>query len=62
MQAKGKTGDERKAFMSSCLKGETPSGKTLTPQQQRMKDCNAQPQGKTGEERKQFMSKCLKGE
>lgn len=61
MQAKGKTGEERKAFMSSCLKGETSSDKALTPQQQRMKDCNVRAQGKTGEERKQLMSKCLKG-
>jgi hypothetical protein len=65
VQAKGKTGDERKAFMSRCLKGDSPSvaasGKELTPQQQRMRDCNAKAKGKTGDEHKQFMSKCLKG-
>lgn len=63
-KATGKTGDERKAFMSSCLKGDTPaeaaSGKELTAQQQRMRDCNAQAKGKTGDERKKFMSDCLK--
>lgn len=63
-QATGKTGDARKAFMSSCLKGDAPaaaaSGKELTPQQQRMRDCNAQAKGKTGDARKQFMSSCLK--
>ena len=34
----------------------------LTPQQQKMKDCNAQAKEKQlkGKERKQFMSNCLK--
>ena len=57
-------GDERKTFMSSCLKGESAAadGKKLTPQQQKMKDCNAQAATKTlkGDERKTFMSTCLK--
>lgn len=64
-QAKGKTGDERKAFMSGCLKGDPPadaaSGKELSPQQQRMRDCNAEAKGKSGDARKKFMSSCLKG-
>lgn len=64
-QAKGKSGDARKAFMSACLKGESPavaaSGKELTPQQQRMRDCNAEAKDKSGDERKNLMSKCLKG-
>ena len=34
----------------------------VTPQQQRMKDCNKQAEGLKGAERKAFMSKCLKGE
>ncbi|MGH8173152.1 MAG: PsiF family protein, partial [Rhodanobacteraceae bacterium] len=38
------------------------SGKTLTPQQQRMVECNKEATGKTGDERKTFMSSCLKGE
>ena len=50
--------------MSSCLKGEgvSPSGKAMTPQQQKMKDCNAQAGQKAlkGDERKTFMSTCLK--
>lgn len=61
--AKGKTGDERKAFMSSCLKGETSaSGKELTASQQRMKGCNADATAKAlkGDQRKTFMSTCLK--
>jgi hypothetical protein len=64
-QAKGKTGDARKSFMSSCLKGASPavaaSSKELTPQQQRMRDCNAGAKGKSGDARKKFMSTCLKG-
>ncbi|MNI89987.1 Phosphate starvation-inducible protein PsiF precursor [compost metagenome] len=50
--------------MSSCLKGETTSSdKALTPQQQKMKDCNAKAgdQKLTGDARKTFMSTCLKG-
>ena len=38
------------------------SSTTLTPQQQRMKDCNAQAGDKKGDERKAFMSTCLKGD
>lgn len=46
-------GDERKAFMKTCLaKKET--------QQDKMKRCNVEAAGKTGDERKQFMSDCLK--
>jgi hypothetical protein len=57
-----KKGDERKTYMSSCLKGEQPAAKALTPQQQRMKDCNAKAtsQSLSGDQRKAFMSTCLK--
>ncbi|TXD93840.1 phosphate starvation-inducible protein PsiF [Mitsuaria sp. TWR114] len=55
--AKDKTGDERKAFMSSCLKGETAPAKTA--QQTKMTTCNAEAKGKTGDERKAFMKDCL---
>ncbi|MBK4998624.1 phosphate starvation-inducible protein PsiF [Pseudomonas sp. S31] len=46
-------GDERKAFMSKCLK---------TTQQEKMKTCNADATTKAlkGDERKAFMSDCLK--
>ena len=37
--AADKKGDDRKAFMSSCLKGETPAGPMT--QQDKMKKCNA---------------------
>ena len=85
-QAKGKTGDERKTFMKSCLSGDaaaapatapvaapakaekapatapgmSKSGKPLTAQQQKMKDCNVEAKGMKGDERKKFMSGCLK--
>lgn len=36
--------------------------KTLTPQQQKMKDCNAQATGKKGDERKAFLNTCLKAD
>jgi hypothetical protein len=57
-------GDERQAFMSKCLSGDSAKkgdGKELTAQQQKMKTCNAQASKKElkGDERKAFMSKCL---
>jgi len=50
-------GDERKAFMQTCL-----SGKQLTPQQQKMSNCSktAASQNLAGDARKKFMSECLK--
>ena len=60
----GKTGDDRKAFMKTCLSAAPAANdaKTLTPQQQKMKDCNAtaKTQALTGDARKTFMSTCLK--
>lgn len=56
-------GDERKAFMKTCLAAPAANdAKTLTPQQQKMKDCNASAKTKTltGDARKTFMSTCLK--
>lgn len=49
-------GDERKAFMSSCLKAKPAT------QQDKMKTCNADAGTKAlkGDERKAFMSDCLK--
>lgn len=53
-------GDDRKAFMKTCLSG----GKAapLNPQQAKMKDCNAQAkeQKLKGKERKEFVANCLK--
>jgi hypothetical protein len=47
---------------SSVFAADPAPAKSLTPQQQKMKDCNAQATGKTGYERKAFMSTCLKGD
>jgi psiF repeat len=67
-QATGKKGDERKAFMSTCLKGGDAAAasaaappKPLT-QQEKMKVCNTQAADKKGDDRKAFMSTCLKGD
>jgi len=72
----GMKGDERKAFMSKCLKKDyvlkangaaaasaAPAEPAASPQQGKMKACNADAKGKglKGEERKTFMSSCLKG-
>jgi len=58
-KAADKKGDERKKFMSSCLKGG--DGK-MTAQQSRMTTCNKEAGDKKlkGDERKKFMSNCLK--
>ena len=48
-----KKGDERKAFMKTCL-----SAKKET-QQDKMKSCNADAKGKKGDERKAYMKECL---
>ena len=53
-EATDKKGDERKAFMKSCL-----SAKPMT-QQSTMKTCNVEAGDKKGDERKAFMSECLK--
>lgn len=47
-------GDERKAFMKTCL------SKKPATQQEVMKACNMDAAGKKGDERKAFMSQCLK--
>jgi hypothetical protein len=65
-QATGKTGDERKTFMSACLKGESTAAapSTKETQQEKMKSCNADAtkQKLKGAARKTFMSTCLKGD
>jgi hypothetical protein len=61
-EAGDKKGDERKAFMSSCLKAGAPAAPMT--QQDKMKKCNADASAKAlkGDERKGFMSECLKGD
>ncbi|HHG8773850.1 TPA: phosphate starvation-inducible protein PsiF [Raoultella planticola] len=62
--SKSLKGDERKTFMSQCLKKDAPAqeGKGLTPQQQKMRECNGQAtqQSLKGDDRHKFMSACLK--
>jgi len=62
-RAGDKKGDERKKFMSSCLKGGGEPTKAQAAQQGKMKDCNKQASDKKlkGDDRKKFMSSCLKG-
>ena len=56
-EAGEKKGDERKSFMSSCLKKDKPM-----TQQDKMKSCNKDAAGKKGDDRKKFMSDCLKAD
>lgn len=53
--AEGMKGDERKSFMSNCLKKDKP-----ITQQEKMKQCNKDAADKKGDDRKAFMSACLK--
>ena len=56
-EAGDKKGDERKKFMSSCLKKDKPM-----TQQEKMKACNKDAGDKKGDDRKKFMSECLKAD
>jgi hypothetical protein len=60
-RAGDKKGDERKKFMSTCLKGDQPT-QAQKAQQDRMKACNKQASDKKlkGDDRQKFMSSCLK--
>ena len=56
-QAGDKKGDERKAFMKTCLSAK-PAATPMT-QQDKMKMCNTQAADKKGDDRKAFMKTCL---
>ncbi len=61
--AKAEAKEEKKAEAKEEKKAEArEEKKALTPQQQKMKQCNAHAKAKQrkGDERKQFMSDCLK--
>ena len=63
-KAKNLSGDERKAFMKSCLSANGgASAATPNSQQQKMKSCNAdaKTKGLKGDDRKKYLSDCLKG-
>ena len=53
-----KKGDERKAFMKSCLSAK-PAAAAAGSQQEKMKACNKDATGKKGDDRKAFMKECL---
>ncbi len=53
-EAADKKGDDRKAFMKTCLS----AAKPMT-QQVKMTKCNSDATGKKGDERKAFMKECL---
>ena len=59
--AKGLTGDNRKAFMKTCLSASTNPAPTGNSQQQKMKTCNADAttKGLKGDDRKAYMKTCL---
>lgn len=56
-------GDERRQFMTRCLKGDS-NGRDLSAQQERMVTCNREASGKhmKGDDRRSFMSQCLRAE
>jgi hypothetical protein len=65
-EAGDKKGDDRKKFMSECLKADSGAAageRKMTAQQQKMATCNKEAGDKklAGDERKKFMSSCLKG-
>jgi hypothetical protein len=48
-------------FAGGASAATTASGKTMTPQQERMAECSHQSKGMHGAEHKTFMSNCMKG-
>lgn len=54
-EAGAKKGDEREAFMKTCL-----GAKKETPIQAKMKKCSAEAKDRTGEDRAKFLGNCLK--
>ena len=60
-KAKGVKGEDRKAFMSSCLSSKGMSQQDINKQQEKMKSCNveAKSKGLKGADYKSFMSTCL---
>ncbi|CAE6711938.1 Phosphate starvation-inducible protein PsiF [Paraburkholderia domus] len=58
-QAGDKKGDDRKAFMQTCLSAKPVAASAPMSQQDKMKACNTQATGKKGDDRKAFMKTCL---
>jgi hypothetical protein len=61
-KSKALKGDERKAFMKTCLSEQPAAPAKTNSQQEKMKTCNKEATGKglKGADRKSFMSTCLK--
>ena len=59
--AADKKGDDRKAFMKTCLSGDTAMAAPAKPmtQQEKMKKCSGDNKGKKGDEYKASMKTCL---
>lgn len=62
-KTKALTGDDRKAFMKTCLSASSTAKATTNSQQEKMKTCNADAKTKAlkGDDRKAFMKTCLSG-
>jgi hypothetical protein len=62
-KTKNLQGDDRKAFMKSCLSTAPAATSSMNSQQEKMKSCNAEAKTKAlkGDERKAFMKTCLSG-
>ena len=57
--AEGKKGDERKAFMSTCLSSKSADAAKPTAHQEKTKSCQHEAAGKKGAEHKAFMKECM---
>ena len=59
--AADKKGDDRKAYMKTCLSGGTAMAAPATPmtQQEKMKKCSGDNKGKKGDDYKAAMKSCL---
>ncbi len=62
-KAKNLSGEDRKAFMKTCLSSAAAAPASLNSQQQKMKTCSADAKSKglKADDRKKYMSDCLKG-
>jgi hypothetical protein len=56
---KGKTGDDYKNGVKSCMNGEPAAASAPKTQQQKMSDCSKANKGKTGDDYKNAMKTCL---
>ena len=57
-KAQALKGDDRKAFMKTCLSTRTASVAATAEQAGKTKSCNTEAKGKAGDERKAFLKEC----